>query len=77
MKYELHAFASNLSLHNPALKYAEQMDDAGLPYSSPEQAAQDRAKLIVGPLNPCSLLSMCSQGAAFVRLHLCQSQQPA
>ena len=47
MKYELHALASNLSLHNPVVKYTHSSSTGGCPQISPEQSEQLCAKLLV------------------------------
>ena len=47
MKYELHALASNLSLHNPVVKYTSSSATGGCPTLNPEESDRLCAKLLV------------------------------
>ena len=58
MKYELHALASNLSLHNPVVKYTNSSATGGCPTLNPEESDRLCAKLLVGLPSHSSVFSL-------------------
>lgn len=70
LKYEIHAVASALSLHNPVVKFNDMYDISNLTPLTPEEQLEFNAKLIVS--GPMLRACLCSDMGGFKSCDLCR-----